>query len=369
MDRILLFIKVPPPVTGATLMNKRVYDSEMLRDNFNIRSILISYMSDLNEMGKWKINKVIKFINILIKLFNELILFKPQFVYFQISPHRIAFYRDLIYLTIIKIFNVKIVYHLRGKGIKEHVKIKWKRKIYTYAFKRSDIICVSHLLTYDIEDIFKGKIYIVNNGIPDIEKKYLTKSKISQSDTVKILFLSNLIKSKGILNFLESLKLLSEKGYQFSANIIGAEADLCSNDLQSIIINNNLTNKVIYLGSEYGKGKYEILAKSDVLVFPTKNDIWGNVILEAMQFSIPVIATVEGAIPEIIDDRVTGFLVDKDSPDQIADKLEILIKNPKLRELMGKAGRKKYEKKYTFQKFEENMMNVFKDVLININGA
>jgi len=87
-----------------------------------------------------------------------------------------------------------------------------------------------------------------------------------------------------------------------------------------------------------------------------------------MQFGLPVIATIEGAIPEIIDDVITGFLVEKNSPDQIADKIEIFVKNPSLIESMGKAARKKYEEKYTLEIFEKNMKEVFDKVLQEVNG-
>jgi glycosyltransferase involved in cell wall biosynthesis len=84
-----------------------------------------------------------------------------------------------------------------------------------------------------------------------------------------------------------------------------------------------------------------------------------------MQVGLPVIATIEGAIPEIIDDGITGFLVDKSSPKQIAEKIQLLIDNPDMRSRMGIAGRKKYEEKYTLEIFEDNLKKVFEEVISN----
>jgi glycosyltransferase involved in cell wall biosynthesis len=363
-SRILLLIKVPPPVTGATLMNKQVLDSELLIKNFNIRSIQISYVNNIKELGKYNIRKFIRFCRIFIVLNYECIFHRPHFVYFQISHLGIPFYRDLIFVLFLKLFKIKIVYHLHGKGIKEKVENKLSKTLYRFAFRRSEIICLSLLLVNDIEDVFKGNVHIISNGIPDNAGVNILSSRLKVShDKILFLFLSNLIISKGILDFLESLKILSDKNVNFEAIIVGAESDFTSRDLDDKLKEFKLDNKVVYLGPKYGEEKEKILLMCDVLVFPTKNDVFGNVILEAMEFGLPVIATREGAIPEIIDDEVTGFLVEKNNPSQISEKLEMFINAPSLCKTMGAAGRDKFLKKYTLDLYESNLKDIFNKIL------
>jgi glycosyltransferase involved in cell wall biosynthesis len=133
------------------------------------------------------------------------------------------------------------------------------------------------------------------------------------------------------------------------------------------IENKRLSDVVKYIGKKYGNEKVKEFSQIDIMVFPTKNDIWGNVILEAMQLNKPVIATKEGAISDIIVEGITGFLVEKDNPQQIVEKLKILINDPALRQKMGNEGRKKYEKRYTLQHFENNMKTVFEEVLNEVS--
>jgi glycosyltransferase involved in cell wall biosynthesis len=362
--KVLLFIKTPPPITGATLMNKRVYDSGLLREAFNIRSICISYMKHRNEMGKWKFSKFFVFFNILFQLLYELIFYRPAMIYFQLSPHGFAFLRDLFFVSIMKIFHVRIVFHIRGKGIT--LKSNFAKRFYKYCFRNEYIICLSLLLKSDIDDVYTGKVSIVPNGIPDSNPE--KKDNLPTETKPKLLFLSNLIKSKGVLDYIEALSILCKKGVDFKGTIVGAEGDISEPEINQIIKNNNLQDKVHYLGPKYYNEKNRILFENDLFIFPTKMpwECFPGVILEAMQFGLPVISTTEGAIPEIIDDGVTGFVVEKSSPQQLAEKIEILIKNPQLRQEMGQAGRKKYEEKYTLRQFEENMKNVFTDVLNQI---
>jgi glycosyltransferase involved in cell wall biosynthesis len=362
--RVLLLIKVPPPITGATLMNKHVLGSELLKKKFKIRAIQISYAKSVKELGRYRFSKFICFMKILNRLFYECTFHRSNLVYFQISHIGIAFFRDLVFVFIIKLFNIKIVYHLHGKGIKQKTGNNIYKYFYKFAFRNSEIICLSPLLVNDIEDVYEGNIHIVNNGIPDVSNEYIISlpCKVINRKT-KIIFLSNLIISKGILDFLESLRLLLSKNIDFEAVIIGAESDIGSEFLNEKLKEYKLTDIVTYLGTKYDYEKEEILFGCDILVFPTKDDVWGNVILEAMQLGKPVVATREGAIPEIVENEVTGFLVDKHSPEQIAEKLEIFINNPKLITLMGNAGRKKYLEKYTFEIFESNLKDVFVEIM------
>jgi glycosyltransferase involved in cell wall biosynthesis len=362
--KILLFIKVPPPITGATLMNKQVSDSKLLNENFKIRSLLISYAQSINDLGKFNFSKLFIFIKIFRTLIKECIYNRPRFIYFQISPLGISFYRDLIFISVIKLFKIEIVYHLHGKGIKKVVENRFLAMPYKFAFRNSRIICLSNLLTDDLKAVFKGPFEIVNNGIPEIpEEKILEYQLGKNSDKIQILFLSNLIRSKGILEFIESLKILANKKFDFRANIIGAESNIKSSYVIDKIDGYNLKDKVSYLGTKFGNEKNELIAKSDVLVYPSLNDSFPLVLLEVMQFGKPIIATDEGAISEIVDNGLTGFIVEKNNPQAISEKLEFLIRSKEIRIKMGNAGRQKFLDSYTLALFEANMKNVFDEVL------
>jgi glycosyltransferase involved in cell wall biosynthesis len=81
-----------------------------------------------------------------------------------------------------------------------------------------------------------------------------------------------------------------------------------------------------------------------------------------MQYGLPVISTREGGIPDIVEDGGTGFLINKNDPKDLADKIELLIKNSLLRKQMGAAGKKKFQDNYTISIWENNMFNILKEV-------
>jgi glycosyltransferase involved in cell wall biosynthesis len=260
---------------------------------------------------------------------------------------------------IIKLFRKEIVYHIHGKGIKnKHDQNKIYQTLYKWAYRNVHVICLSKKLQYDVDYLPLKKIWFIPNAIRNNNINIQEKGK--KNNKIQILFLSNLIISKGILDFIGALKILSEKRNDFEGLIIGKERELTSLGLKNKI--KNYEDTIKYIGPKYETEKYIYYRNSDIFVFPSYSEIWGIVILEAMQCGLPVITTNEGAITDMIEHGVNGFIVDKQNPQQIANKIEILIDNPQLRKKMGKLNRKKFIENYTIDKFEYNLISVLKSI-------
>lgn len=184
--------------------------------------------------------------------------------------------------------------------------------------------------------------------------------------SVRMVFLSNLLESKGILDLLDALVLLRQRDCPFVCDVVGAEtAEMDRERLQEEIGKRKLEEVVLYRGCLYGEDKLQILKTADFFVFPTyyPNECFPLVLLEAMAQGLPCISTDEGAIPDIIDDGETGFICEKKNPQDLADQMETLIKDETLRRKMGTAGRKKYERDFTLACFEQRFVQCLKAVL------
>ena len=94
----------------------------------------------------------------------------------------------------------------------------------------------------------------------------------------------------------------------------------------------------------------ELYKTADIFVLPSLSEGIPIVIMEAMAMELPVVSTRIAGIPEIVDDRVNGFLVNPKDPEALAKKIEYLIHHPYLREDMGKKGRKIIEEKFDLDK-------------------
>ncbi len=94
-------------------------------------------------------------------------------------------------------------------------------------------------------------------------------------------------------------------------------------------------------------------------LFSSLDEDWGIVILEAMASSKPVISIKKGGPTISIVDGKTGFLVN--SVDEMAQKMKFLADHPEICEQMGKEGRKRVEKNYTWKIFLDKMEKAFKE--------
>lgn len=366
--KILLLIKIPPPLTGATYINTLVRDSSFLKNSFDIHSICMSYSDTVSELGKNYSIKIFKYCQYIFKLLKILIQDEIGFIYLQLSPLGISFLRDFSFVILIKMFRVKLVYHLHGTGIKKSAEKNFLLKLlYIIAFSNETIICLSNKLAYDVDFIVDKKIFIVPNAVQAIVKS-VTMNTSKNSHKLNIVYISNLFKFKGIFDLLDSLFLLLKNQLLFTCYIVGDEGDVTKEELFKRLDILGLNKFVKYLGPKFGEKKNEILSSADIMIYPTHNDAMPLVILEAFQFNIPVIASDIGAISDIIDDGISGFLIRNIKPDQIAEKVELLNNNRELLLKMGIAARNKYEEKYRLEIFEKNMKAVFDKVLQEVNG-
>ena len=222
------------------------------------------------------------------------------------------------------------------------------------------MIHLSESLLYDIKIFKKIKnIYVLNNGIKDVN---VDKYKKNNSQKTNFLFLSNLIEEKGVLIILQAAKTMIQKGYlNFQINFVGKfESKIFSDSFFSLINDNQLNDYVSYLGPKYDEEKNITLAKSDIFILPTfyKFECFPLVLLEAMQFSLPVVSTNEGAICDIVENKVNGLICNKKDHKDLANKLIYLIKNKNLQEEMSLNSRKKFLEKYTMKKFENNLSGI-----------
>ena len=361
-SKVLFVVQLPPPLHGSSSINKAFVESKILNDSFNIKVLPLKFAKSMEDIGAFSLMKVNKMFLYAFKLMGTLISFSPDLVYFTFSPMGISFYRDVLYVSILKLFRKKILFHLHVKGITEQCEAsKVKKALYKFAFKNTNIICLSTLLGEDLRVVYKGVPMVVNNGIVS-QYREPTLDKI-ENGRIELLYLSNLMRAKGVFVLLDALKILKERNVDFIARIVGKPADVSKEEINRYLLKNQMSECVNVEDGKYGEDKIRAFRKADIFIHPTLNDAFPLVILEAMQFQLPVISTFEGSIPEIINEGVTGLLVQKNNSIMLADKIATLISNKQMREQMGKEGRKKFLSSFTSDRMEHTLESIMKNLI------
>jgi len=359
--KILFIMQLPPPIHGASMVNLAITQSKEINNVFDLIVLPLNFVKKIDDIGKASFLKVWYFIKIIFKLLKLLITKRFDLVYFTISPIGYAFYRDVIFVAVLKLFRKKIVFHLHGKGIKDKSeKSRLDMFLYKFVFKNEHVITLSKRLNKDVEHVYSKEPLVLNNGITylDIKKEFSVKT-----DLTVFVYLSNLVISKGIKVFLEAIVLTKSKGHNFKTKIIGNSADFSIEEIKDFVKQKELSDYVAVLGPKYGDEKYEELSTSDVFVFPTQNDCFPLSILEAMQMQLPVISTNQGAIPDIISHNINGLIVMENNVEDVSTAMIQYIDDKRLIVKHGANNLQKFKENFTHEKFEENFIKVINVIL------
>jgi len=362
---VLFMAQLPPPVHGASLRNKSVLESKLINEAFNLRPLPLAFASSLSDIGIPSIRKLLALLLYCLKIIREVIFFRPKFAYFTFSPNGFAFFRDCLFAFILRILHVRILFHFREWGVQAHIAGSGiKKRLFRFTLSGNEIVCLSPRHAEDFKGIDScKKKHIIPNGIKlVVSEKDLARS---HSGPPRLLFLSNLIREKGVIEFIEALTEIRRRGLQFEGKIVGETMDISIEETKDLCSRNGISDLVKIVGPRYGQEKYNELLWCDIFIFPTYyvKEVFPGVILEAMQCSKPVITTEFASIPDIIANGADGLLVPPRDITLLTESIQRLITSTDERVCMGKCGRKKYLETYTLEMFEKRMLDVYSQML------
>lgn len=363
---VLFIMHMPPPVHGASMVGKYMHDSILLNEVFDCHYINLTTAKDLTDIGKVGIRKLKQFIQLLLRIRKAVRQIKPSLVYVTPNACGGAFYKDFIVIQMLKALRCKVVVHYHNKGVETRQNRSLDNYLYRRFFRGVKVILLAEVLYRDIRKYVRREdVYICPNGIPEI---FLKESDGERDNEIPhLLFLSNLLESKGVLILLDACRILKDKGYQFVCDFVGGEtAEIDKVRFAREVECRGLERSVIYYGRKYGDDKMLFYRSADIFVFPTyyHNECFPLVLLEAMEHGVACISTDEGGIPGIIEQGKTGFIVEKRNVAQLAEYIEILINSPELCKEMGKVGREKFLREFTLDRFETRITGILEDCLV-----
>ena len=347
-------------------MGKYIHDSKLINESFDCHYINLTTAKNLEDIGHFRLGKIVEFAKLLYRIRKAKRELHPDLVYVTPNAKGGAFYKDFIVVEMIKSMGCKVIVHYHNKGVATRQDRWLDDKLYKKFFKGIKVILLAEALYPDVQKYVKREdVYICPNGIPDTTGgKEPTAER--HNKVPHLLFLSNLLVSKGVIVLLDALKILKDKGYSFVCDFVGGEtAEIDAARFKKEVEQRGLNQLAVYDGKKYGEDKEPFFRNADIFIFPTfyPNECFPLVLLEAMQQELPCISTSEGGIQAIIEDGKTGLLVKRKIPTELADKIAWMIEHPSERENMGVCGIKKFHRDFTLACFENKFKEVVREAL------
>ena len=329
---ILLIGSLPPPITG--------------------QSISFSYLTNLTKKNRFRIYNInktsFKFFNYLDScLFLPIYILFNQFdsIYFLGSRSKLGFLRQLPFLTIAILKRIKLINHLHGADFKEFYKKAGALKsIIEFVY---DNVNTSIVLLEEMKDQFisfpKMKLEVVPNAV----SKEFESLAINFPKEKRILFLSNIMASKGIIEFMTASKQLLKDDNSIRIDIAGdfiSDNYLPKNQIKKKFLDlfeglkYDFPERICYHGTVSGIKKVDLLRSSSIFILPTyyPTEAFPISILEAMASGNAIITTKHNYLEKIISEKQGGTIKIKDSSQIVSlikklfsdqQKLQIIQKN------------------------------------------
>ncbi len=367
-------------VNGQSMMFQLLVDElEKRKIKNKIIDIGVSIFTSERERisGKFSFIKAINYLIVVIRIFFILMLNKKCTIYLTTAQSKVGFIRDYLIIGMGRMFNHNIVAHQFGAnygGFYNNQSKSLQNRINNTLSKTNKIIVEGEFTKSQFSFLrdYKSKVYALPNGLPEkIDSSKIHSKSISKEDSIKILYLSNLIESKGFWDVLEAVKIIEK------TTNLKIEATFAGRFLESVddtkFVNSELSEKaffeyvqahdlkknVSHVKGLYGKEKSEAFQKSHFFILPSYyiNEGQPVSVLEALAYGCVPIVTEYRLIPTMVNQE-NGIFVNPKSPAEIAEVIKKLAQDETKYEAYSKAAINSYLNNFTADKYTEHLISL-----------
>ncbi|MCZ6702330.1 MAG: glycosyltransferase family 4 protein [Ignavibacteria bacterium] len=335
----------------------------------NENNFIIKRWSPSKDRKDSKLLKLFKYFEYLFKLFVFIINNRDTVIHFQFFRFKF----DILFFIFLRFFNVKLVHTAHDVLPHETKKIDYLLNYFLYKASRKIIVHSSYIKNklISIFNINQGKIEIVPHGNFDI---YKSSSPISIEEAKKelnlspadkvILFFGFIREYKGLDILLDSYSLVHQKNPEIKFIIAGAIASksltqLYEKKISTFQKDGSLITIFNYIPSDKVATYF---TAADFVVLPYKDIDHSGIVHLAYSFEIPIIATNVGDFSETIEEGKSGYLVEKNDPNALADTIIEAFNNDELKLNMKNYINELNKNKYSWDNIARKTIEVYKEV-------
>jgi glycosyltransferase involved in cell wall biosynthesis len=357
--KLVVIGPLPPPVHGVAVSTSLVLANRLLREKFDVEHLDTTDRRSISNLGKWDAT------NLLLGLRNALDLARrlrgrPGLVYLPLSESAGGFLRDSLFIQLATIRGWKTAVHIRN-SLFRHFYVSHGAVLRWWIRVTLQRITGLAVLGDSLRELFDGlvpteRISVVPNGTPDFDPGPV------EPDPHTVLYLSNLSRKKGADFAVRAAALVAERDPQSEFVFAGAWEDPeFEHEVRSLA--KDMNGRITFLPAVTGKKKRDLMASAWILLFPVA---WGEghprIVLEALAAGVPVITTNRATIPETVTDGESGFVLDDPIPEQLAERLLLLLRDRELRSRMSAAARVRYVERFTQKQADRRLAEWLSEV-------
>lgn len=357
MKKVLIIGPFPNPISGVSIANKVVEEILNADLNFTVENINTSYPIFDEQIGEFSIQKFLFYLRINSSFFKVL---KNNIIYITPGQTFFGVLKYALFIVTASALRKELIIHVHGNYLgKEYQSLKgFKRVLFYFLVSRfTKGIVLSNSLKQNLTPFLEDKNIF---SLPNFAQDYLyTEDKKFVKDELRIFYLSNLMKEKGIFCLLNALKNLEKNNIIYKAKIAGNIDQNYSKEILKLFT--ELKNAE-YIGIVNGDDKKSLLEWGNIFVLPTFYKMEGQPIsiLEAMATTNLVVTTNHAGISDVFQDKINGYFVEKNNENSIEKILSYLAANKSELKKIAEYNKRFFLNNFTVDIFKKNLLEIIK---------
>lgn len=276
-----------------------------------------------------------------------------------------AYWRDLVYVLLAKAFGVRVLYQVHGGALRAFCASSFLMKgILRRTLNWPDVVVVISQIELESarELAPRQRIVLLPNGTDCTSLVKLERSASDPQAPLRLLYMGRLVRTKGLFEILEALRLLRRCGVATHLVIAGSGPDeqalrrsACALGVQDI---------ANFAGAAFGERKMQLLTEAEVLLLPTYHlEGLPYALLEAMAAGLVPIVTRIGAIPDVVQEGVHGVFVPPRDPQALARAIQSLAADRALLERLSAASRQCVATSYSVERLASDFTALYRALM------
>lgn len=354
MNKVVVFVGVlSGPGCGELAVNQEA--KKILSSNCILRCVdtnLAVGHADFTSTGKWSICKLQKTLHSYLRYIKNVV--SADVVYMVPGQTFFGVMRYFPFILVAKLLRLRVVCHYHGSRFMQTCSLEGgiANTLARYVIGLGD---KSILLTRSIEVKFQNifgvdaQTVVIPNSVELIDKK-----EKAMGATLNVLYFSNILVEKGVLDFLQAAKILDNEPRCVFHVAGGGGADV-ERQVDSVC---SASANLTYHGFVGGEEKVKLLRNCDIFVLPTYYSQEGLPvsILEAMGSGMAIITCDIGGIKDVVEDGENGLYVQPKSPEEIVAAINRLLNSTFELSEMSKRNVLKVKERFSVEIFNRNLL-------------
>jgi glycosyltransferase involved in cell wall biosynthesis len=234
--------------------------------------------------------------------------------------------------------------------------------------KRVDrTLVLSEWTERELLKVYQTPVSVVRSGmdsslrVPRDSEKIRQRFGIQHSDFV-VLWLGIFMPHRRLEDAINALACLRKRGVSARLLLAGSSSVFpeYGERLRTLARQLEVEEQVIFAGPVHEAEIADFYAAADVFVFPNVDQTWGLVVIEAMAAGLPVVVSTGSGVHEVLEDEKTALKVPPREPLAIAEKLELLARNPAFRNSLADSGRQYVLSRFSWERYTQDMVEFFR---------